>query len=463
MRAAVYLRLSKDTEASTSIERQRADCERLVRERGWSLSMVEEDVDVSASKRRLDRPGLDRVRAAYAELDAVVFWRVDRLARSIVDFATLMDEAERAGVALVSATEPVDLSTPMGRAMASIVATFAELEARTIGARMKSTIEHLRGQGKEPGGRLPYGWRRVADPVQGWRAELDPEQAPVLREVVDRVLDGEAILTVARDLTARGVPSPGRGDGHWNPTTLHRLLRNPTLRGHAVHRGQVLRDENGLARAVRPSLVAPQEWADLQALLDKRARPSGRQRADALLLAGVAVCGRCGAHLHAQRRLQEGRVYYACSVSGQGRPCTGVTVSQSRLDEHVTAILLDVAGHRLETREVVPARAAAVDAGAVREALDDLERDRYERGLYAGAEGAERFAALHGRLSAQLVVVDVEPEVELTGRTLAEVWAAEGLQVRRQVVAQVVERVTVAPGRRGGGPVAERVEVVLTP
>lgn len=74
------------------------------------------DVDVSASKRRLNRPGLNRVRQMLrdGEADALLVWRLDRLARSVIDFGTLLDE----GVQVISATEPLDTTSAMGRAMA---------------------------------------------------------------------------------------------------------------------------------------------------------------------------------------------------------------------------------------------------------------------------------------------------------------------------------------------------------
>ncbi|MEU1178179.1 recombinase family protein [Streptomyces sp. NPDC005820] len=140
MRAAIYIRLSRETDETTSPERQRAACEALCEARGWDVIFVEEDIDVSGFSRGLDRPGLQRILTRLAELDVIVFFKIDRLARSTVDFAEIMRLAEHQSVALASATEPLDLTSSMGRAMAKVIAVFAELESDTIGMRVSSRM-----------------------------------------------------------------------------------------------------------------------------------------------------------------------------------------------------------------------------------------------------------------------------------------------------------------------------------
>src|SRR4051794_8592099 len=104
MRVAAYLRISRDTDESTSIARQRQITRQYAEARGWTVAETVEEVDVSASKRRLDRPGLSRVRELVrtGDAEAVLVWRLDRLARSVVDMGTMLDE----GLQVVSCTEP---------------------------------------------------------------------------------------------------------------------------------------------------------------------------------------------------------------------------------------------------------------------------------------------------------------------------------------------------------------------
>jgi site-specific DNA recombinase len=81
-RAAIYVRLSRKTDETTSPERQRAACEALCEARGWEVVAAEEDIDVSGFSCGLDRPGLQRILTRLAELDVIVFFKIDRLARS---------------------------------------------------------------------------------------------------------------------------------------------------------------------------------------------------------------------------------------------------------------------------------------------------------------------------------------------------------------------------------------------
>src|SRR5262245_3891931 len=136
LRIIGYTRISRDSDDSTSIARQREIIEKTCESKGWTLVQTVEDVDLSASKRRLDRPGLTRVRRLLADgdADAVLVWRLDRLARSVVDMGILLDE----GLQVISCTEPLDTTSPMGRAMVEILQVFAALESSTIGERVKS-------------------------------------------------------------------------------------------------------------------------------------------------------------------------------------------------------------------------------------------------------------------------------------------------------------------------------------
>jgi site-specific DNA recombinase len=80
MRAAIYVRLSRETDETTSPERRRAACEASCEARGWEVVAAEEDIDVSGFSRGLDRPGLQRILTRLAELDVIVFFKIDRLA-----------------------------------------------------------------------------------------------------------------------------------------------------------------------------------------------------------------------------------------------------------------------------------------------------------------------------------------------------------------------------------------------
>ncbi|WP_254409274.1 recombinase family protein [Streptomyces sp. AC495_CC817] len=244
MRAAIYVRLSRETDETTSPERQRAACEALCEARGWEVVAAEEDIDVSGFSRGLDRPGLQRILTRLAELDVIVFFKIDRLARSTVDFAEIMRRAEHQSVAFVSATEPLDLTSSVGRAMAKVIAVFAELESDSIGMRVSSAHEHLRRQGRYTGGRVPYGYMVVPNPNGAGKVlAANEDEAETIKRIVERVLTKDSLMQIINDLNKEGVPSPGhtsrqttgkRSDSkQWYTTTLRSLLGNGHLLGQS--------------------------------------------------------------------------------------------------------------------------------------------------------------------------------------------------------------------------------------
>lgn len=113
---------------------------------------------------RLDRPGLREIRDRWADIDVVIFAALDRLARSVVDFRPFADEAAEHGVALVSVKETLDLTTPSGEFVATILAAFAEMEAKTIAQRTLAGIADTRRLGRWAGGNPPYGMKVTSNP-----------------------------------------------------------------------------------------------------------------------------------------------------------------------------------------------------------------------------------------------------------------------------------------------------------
>ena len=121
MRAFGYVRISKLDEGTTSPARQRDAIVKLCAERGWSLVETFEGLDLSAYNRRVRRPGFERMMGRLADVEAIVFWRIDRLSRSVADFSRLLETWEDAGVKLVSTDQQIDTTSAMGRAFVQIL------------------------------------------------------------------------------------------------------------------------------------------------------------------------------------------------------------------------------------------------------------------------------------------------------------------------------------------------------
>lgn len=474
MRAAIYVRLSRETEESTSPERQRVACEALCAARGWQVIAVEEDIDVSGYLRGLDRPGLQRVLSRLSEFDVIVFFKIDRLARSTVDFAEIMKITQAKGVALASASEPLDLTSSMGRAMAKVIAVFAELESDTIGMRVSSAHEHLRREGRYTGGRVPYGYRVVPNPDgAGKILEINPAEAKTIHEIVQRVLNQDSLLKIAVDLTESDKPSPGhssrqttgkRSDSkRWYPSTLRSLLGNPQLLGQVIEDGKPILMTDGLPLVNRTPILDMDTWQALQDELARRANPGDRRRDGTALLRGIAYCAVCRNRMYTF--VAKGRVRYRCigrlkaRQAGTELTCYGVSIAGEGMEQHVTALFLEKFGAfpavRMVERTGEDFRPQIRQA---REALEDLERDRYDRGLFKGEEGAARYAAQYAKLEQRLASLNgkqrtAKPagvEAVPTGRTHAQLWKDADTASRRDLLLNAGAFVEVGTSRKGG-------------
>lgn len=167
------------------------------------------DLNVSGSISPFDRPGLgpwlkDDRREMW---DGLCVAKLDRLTRSLFDFVTLVSWLEARGKTSICIDPMPDLSTPAGRAFASITATFAQFERETIAACVRDAWHKLRERGKYGGGQVPFGYRPVKVGKQ-WEYQPDPVYGPIVAELFDRYSRFESIGSITRWLNDSGVPTP---------------------------------------------------------------------------------------------------------------------------------------------------------------------------------------------------------------------------------------------------------------
>ena len=209
-RVLAYVRVSTEEQkgSGAGLAAQRAailaECQR----RGWSLVDVIEDAGYSAKD--LKRPGvriaLDILREGGA--DALVVAKLDRLSRSMLDFAGIMAAAQKQGWGLIALDCAVDTTTPAGEAMANVLATFAQFERRLISQRTKDALAMKRAQGV-----------RLGRPRQ------------LSQRVVKRILrerdGGKTLAAIAEGLNQDRVPT-AQGGQRWYPSTVRAVLRSPS-------------------------------------------------------------------------------------------------------------------------------------------------------------------------------------------------------------------------------------------
>jgi DNA invertase Pin-like site-specific DNA recombinase len=388
MRLLPCIRLSVLDDESTSPERQFGKIETFARLGDHELVPITEadyDLDISGAVSPFDRPGLgpwlkdDRL----DEWDAICVAKLDRLTRSLFDFVTLISWLEAQGKALFCIDPMLDLTTPAGRAFASITATFAQFERETIAARVRDAYDKLIRDGQYAGGQVPFGYRPVKL-TKGWGYEPDPEYAPVVAELFDRYAGYESLGSVTRWLNETGVPTPWNAtrkrngkplkDTMWKTTSVRKILASPAVLGATVTTtGELVRDKDGVVVCRGAELVSRDIYERVQARL--RANPVSA-KVNAWTLTQVSFCAECKSPMYGTTAKYGGKTYryYGCvhSIRRDGL-CTARRVNADDLESTLSTELLSLVGSYevLETR-LTPGRDYSEDIARVAEQIGHL-------------------------------------------------------------------------------------------
>jgi len=359
-RCVLYARLSVSKEESVSIARQLQSCHRYAEARGWDVVGEYIDDGVSATANRPENRNGWAALLTASDFDAVVIWKVDRLARRVLDFLHADETLQQMGAGLVAVEDPIDMTSPQGRAFAVMLAVFGEMETEAIRARVRAARLQLLKDGRWAGGGIPYGYRSAANPNgPGWVLVKDPERAPWLTRAARMALRGATVNAITTWLTSEGAPLPGgpnamrrSGSVAWNRQTVDGLLRNPMLAGMTPHNPgraksakradpfAVFRDENGTP-VVNESLavISTDEFSALQHILQSRTTPQARKRSEREMtspfLSRVARCDDCVRYL--SRGTNQKRPVLYCPACRQ-------TMSRTTLDPYLVRRLLEERG-----------------------------------------------------------------------------------------------------------------------
>ncbi|WP_167746053.1 recombinase family protein [Streptomyces wuyuanensis] len=460
-----YARISKATDESTSIERQRSIIADTCRARGWALAEIVEDIDVSATKTGLDRPGLARVRDAVAakRADTVLVWRIDRVARSMSNLSNLVDEWAGHGAALVSATEPFDMTTSAGKMLMQMLGVFAEFEAATIRDRVTAARAALVKARRYPGGAAPFGYRVVDNPNGPGKAlAVDPVEAAYVRKAADMILGGASTYAATAALNAAG--STPRKAAKWSLTSLRIVLTQDASLGYMTHHGKVVRDDDGAPVQAWEPILPEEDMARLRVLLAPTKTPGGeRKRRARLLSGGLLRCSSCGGSLRVnQTGGKNPTTRYSCQGKSDGTGCErGVSIVADRIEEHIESVFLGTVGRyevvevRETVREVADLAAVEAELQAVSAELREVDDDDREAVLWSNMK------TLKAR-KRELLAAPSEPVVEMipTGQTFKEAWESRDTDGRRGLLESALRHIVIKPGVRGRrGVDASRVDI----
>jgi site-specific DNA recombinase len=345
VRCAIYTRKSTEVgleQNFNSLDAQREACLAYIqsqRHEGWKCLPARYD-DGGFTGGNMDRPALKRLLADVeaGHIDCVVTYKLDRLSRSLLDFARIIGTFEKHHVSFVSITQQFNSATSMGRLVLNVLLSFAQFEREIISERTRDKIAATRRKGKWCGGIPILGYD--VDP-QVLRLVVNAQEATRVRAIFDLYLKYQALLPVVRELERRGwrtktwVTRKGRkmGGQRFTKTNLHKLLTNATYAGK-------LRYKTELHNGEHAAIVDPVKWQKVQELLKRnRYKGSTERNGSGAILKGLLFCRPCGSAMtptyssNGSKRYR----YYICSQAqkrGWDR-CPSQSVSAGQMERIV--------------------------------------------------------------------------------------------------------------------------------
>jgi site-specific DNA recombinase len=253
-RCAIYTRKSTEHNldlAFNSLDAQREACEAYIKSQaheGWRAIPGRYD-DGAFSGASLDRPALGQLLADVRsrKIEIVLVYKVDRLTRSLADFAKLIELFDAHDVSFVSVTQSFNTSSSMGRLTLNVLLSFAQFERELIGERVRDKIAASKRKGIWVGGPVPLGYAAVDKKIV-----MVPAEAEAVRTIFGRYLELGSVRALAEELDRRGIRSKPRsllngrtiGGGRFGAGALAYLLKNRFYIGEVVYRGDVHRGEH---------------------------------------------------------------------------------------------------------------------------------------------------------------------------------------------------------------------------
>lgn len=443
-RAGIYTRISRDSQGdSLGVARQEKECRRTAALIGAPIRAVYSDDDVSAFSTQ-HRPAYERLLRdiAAGAITHVITWHPDRLYRRHHDLVRFIDTVERAGVSVVTVTAgPLDLGTASGRMAARIIGAVAEHESELKSERLRAKHDELAQRGRWPGGTAPFGYRYAGDGM----LTVDPAEAEIVREAAERVLAGETVRAVCRDLNERGISSASGKP--WRYTSMKGMLCAPAMTGQRRWRDQ-------LVPGCWEPILDDQTGEQLRAELRRRAGATPSRTPASLLVGGLLRCGRCGCALHARTLTSGGRRIYHCKKPPDGTGCGRISIRSDRTD----AAVVESIARRLDD----PADRAILQALVRTEPClgGSTVLDRNLRALAsehsAGRISRNEWAAARRTLT-QTAPELAQPRTTSSAswrrlpssskRFLAR-WQSLPLATQRSIVGAIIEHIVVRPAQR---------------
>lgn len=470
VRCAIYTRKSTDeglNQDFNSLDAQRESAEAYVRSQvheGWSLVPGQYD-DGGYTGANMDRPGLKRLLndIEARKVDCVVVYKVDRLSRSIRDFAKMMELFEKIDVSFVSVTQQFNTTTSLGRLTLNILLSFAQFERDIISERTRDKISGARKKGKWTGGHLLLGYD--LDP-RATRILVNPAEAEQVRSIFQWYLEGESVFSIVDKVHRLGwknkqwTTREGRlyGGSPLRRQHIYNILENVTYSGKISAGEESVPGEH--------EAIIDQQTFDL---VQERLKQNGSGQKGARvkfesLLRGLVYCSRCGSAMFHACSPRKDRVYryYVCLRAQERRDdyCTARAVSAPAVQDAVVESIRQVTVHPrvlgatarlLRQRLADGTTEVRHEVNTLQQKLKNLKSQR----VRLREPDSEREDDLTSQISAdEARVVELKREMQAreskrldekhlraTMESFNELWKAMNLDEQRRLLRELIERV----------------------
>ena len=413
--AALYARVSSDRQdVDLSVAAQLRALRDFAERNGYVVAR--EYIDEAESGRSSDRPQfrkmLDEASGANAPFQEILVWKFSRFTRKREHAVAFKSMLRRRGIRVTSITEHAD-DTPTGKLMEAIIESVDEFYSENLAQEVTRGMREAASRGFFLASKAPYGYNRIK--VQDGAKErptleIDPDTAPIVKEVFALSLRGIGLKEICNQLNERGILYKGN---RWYKRRLHYLLKNEAYTGTAVW-GKTAKDgkEPDPVRVsdAWPAIISKETYDAVQAALHARApkvQAPGRTGSK-FLLSGLLRCSRCGKRYLGQSAKSGQFAYYVCSTlhrSGAGA-CEGRYLNAPRIEDQIVANIMGRILNEQTITELIQLVAEEVDSMAEERAsdlaivesdLDDVRR-RLEK-LYDALENSDlTYEALSPRI-----------------------------------------------------------------
>jgi DNA invertase Pin-like site-specific DNA recombinase len=399
-------------------------------------------------------------------INAVVFWRHDRLLRDDMDL-NILRALSKLGLlrALIDSQTgtTVDLSTADGAFVAGLRTLLAMYEGNQKSERQIAANIQRAKLGRPSWTRTPFGYRKITDARGKLSAvKIDPAEGKIIRKAYRDVLAGRSLNTIANEWNASGIRTAHAGrkhkggvaSGDWHPSTLRDFLCNPRNAGLLYYRGE------HIGTGDWPAIVDEQLWRGVVAKCAEPGRNKAATRTRTHLLSGIARCEKCGEPMYVLFSAKTGRPYYQCKKSG----CYAIARDLQRTDDVVIENVVlrlsgDDARELLLNKEQPDLQAYAARKAELECSQEELSIDRYTKRILSASIFEARMSEIAAELDAITAATAHTGRAELfdgvpVGDCADAVERAfRGLPLDRQrAIVDALFTVTVRRGQRGNGP-----------